>query len=55
MDAWNTSFLLGWPFFGGYVSFREGTNFVKAGIGADGRKNGGEDVGGGATGSVFVQ
>ena len=23
MDGLNTSFLLGWPFFGGYVSFRE--------------------------------
>ena len=23
MDGWNTSFLLGWPIFGGYVSFRE--------------------------------
>ena len=28
MDAWNTSFLLGWPIFRCYVSFREG-------IGAD--------------------
>ena len=25
MDGWNTSFLLGWPIFKGYVSFREGT------------------------------
>ena len=24
MDGWNTSFLLGWPVFRGYVSFREG-------------------------------
>ena len=24
MDGWNTSFLLGWPIFRGYVSFREG-------------------------------
>ncbi len=24
-DGWNTSFLLGWPIFGGYVSFRECT------------------------------
>ena len=23
MDGWNTSFLLGWPIFSGYVSFRE--------------------------------
>ena len=23
MDGWNTSFLLGWQIFGGYVSFRE--------------------------------
>ena len=23
MDGWNTSFLLGWPIFRGYVSFRE--------------------------------
>ena len=23
-DGWNTSFLLGWPIFRGYVSFREG-------------------------------
>ena len=27
MDGWNTSFLLGWPIFRGYVSFREGGNF----------------------------
>ena len=25
MDGWNTSFLLGWPIFRCYVSFREGT------------------------------
>ena len=25
MDGWNTSFLLGWPIFRGYVSFRECT------------------------------
>ncbi len=24
VDGWNTSFLLGWPIFSGYVSFREG-------------------------------
>ncbi len=24
MDGWNSSFLLGWPIFRGYVSFREG-------------------------------
>ena len=24
MDGWNTTFLLGWPIFRGYVSFREG-------------------------------
>ena len=24
MDGWNTTFLLGWPIFKGYVSFREG-------------------------------
>ena len=28
MDGWNTSFLLGWPIFRGYVSFREGTNHL---------------------------
>ena len=27
MDGWNTSFLLGWPIFTGYVSFREGKSF----------------------------
>ena len=26
MDGWNTSFLLGWPIFRCYVSFREGNN-----------------------------
>ena len=25
MNGWNTSFLLGWPIFRGYVSFREGS------------------------------
>ena len=25
MDGWKISFLLGWPVFRGYVSFREGT------------------------------
>ena len=54
MDAWNTSFLLEWQGLC-YSSFREGTNFVKARIWGDGRRNRGEDVGGGATGSVFVQ
>ena len=24
IDGWKTSFLLGWPIFRGYVSFREG-------------------------------
>ena len=28
MDGWNTSFLLGWPTFRGYVSFREGKHEV---------------------------
>ena len=28
MDGWNTSFLLGWPIFSDYVSFREGTQFI---------------------------
>ena len=27
MDGWNTTFLLGWPIFRGYVSFREGKYF----------------------------
>ena len=27
MDGWNTSFLLGWPIFSGYVSFREGSKW----------------------------
>ena len=27
MDGWNTRFLLGWPYFWCYVSFREGTCF----------------------------
>ena len=28
MDGWNTSFLLGWPIFRCYVSYREGTLFL---------------------------
>ena len=28
MDGWNISFLLGWPIFRGYISFRE-CNFLK--------------------------
>ena len=28
MDGWNTSFVLGWPIFRCYVSFREGTLFT---------------------------
>ena len=28
MDGWNTSFLLGWPIFRGYVSFREGKHVL---------------------------
>ncbi len=28
MHGWNTSFLLGWPIFRGYVSFREGRSFI---------------------------
>ena len=28
MDGWNTSFLLGWPIFRCYVSFREGTSWI---------------------------
>ena len=31
MDGWNTSFLLGWPIFRGYVSFREGISLLKMG------------------------
>ncbi len=31
MDGWNTRFLLGWPIFRGYVSFREGNRFLKTG------------------------
>ena len=27
MDGWNTSFILGWPIFRCYVSFREGKTF----------------------------
>ena len=27
MDGWNTSFLLEWPIFRGYVSFREGNDY----------------------------
>ena len=33
MDGWNTSFLLGWPIFRGYGSFREG-KYVLNGDGA---------------------
>ena len=29
MDGWNSSFLLGWPIFGCYVSFGEGISFSK--------------------------
>ena len=29
MDGWNTSFLLGWPIFRGYVSFREGKALIR--------------------------
>ena len=29
MDGWNTSFLLGWPIFRCYVSFREGRSVTK--------------------------
>ena len=29
IDGLNTSFLLGWPIFRGYVSFREGTAYGK--------------------------
>ena len=29
MDGWKTSFLLGWPMFMGYVSFREGIHTEK--------------------------
>ncbi len=28
MDGWNTSFLLGWPIFRGYLSFREGNDLI---------------------------
>ena len=28
MDGWNTSFLLGWPIFRCYVSFREGKHWT---------------------------
>ena len=28
MNGWNISFLLGWPIFRGYVSFREGSRYV---------------------------
>jgi len=30
MDGWNISFLLGRPIFRGYVSFTEGTIFLRA-------------------------
>ena len=29
MDGWNISFLLGWPIFRDYVSFREGISYLK--------------------------
>ena len=29
MDGWNTTFLLGWPIFRGYVSFRESKVHIK--------------------------
>ena len=32
MDGWNTSFLLGWPIFRGYVSFRECTRWDLDGV-----------------------
>ena len=35
MDGWNTSFLLGWPFFRCYVSFRQG-NFWNKNLQTDG-------------------
>ena len=28
MDGWSTSFLLGWPIFRGYISFRECTRYI---------------------------
>ena len=28
MDGWNTSILLGWPIFRGYISFREGSHLI---------------------------
>ena len=31
MDGWNTSLLLGWPIFRGYVSFRECTSYQPVG------------------------
>ena len=30
MDGWNISFLLGWPIFRGYISFRDGINGRKS-------------------------
>ena len=33
MDGWNTSFLLGWPIFRGYVSFK-GCIYIYMGISA---------------------
>ena len=33
MDGWNTSFLLGWPLFRGYVTFREGNDSSRNCIG----------------------
>ena len=32
MDGWNTSFLLGWPIFRAYVSFREGNNLQSSDV-----------------------
>ncbi len=33
MDGWNTSFLLGWPIFRCYVSFREGSKDTPGALG----------------------
>ena len=32
MDGWNTRFLLGWPIFRAYVSFREGNNLQSSDV-----------------------
>ena len=32
IDGWNTTFLLGWPIFRGYLSFREGMSYVSPGV-----------------------